>query len=142
MPVPIQSRKSRSWVWVLLAMWVAGGGAYWWLTRLTPDEQVFLGRWKIVDSSRPASEQFVELYSDRTYLVDGTRLHWSAHQGKLKCWAVHPFYQLVLVWVQSGFKKWDLEDVSGGGRYEIINHNQILIREEGGEVELHRVIPE
>ena len=147
-PEPILPKKRRRWVLVLLAMLLAVGGAYGWLTRLTPDERIFVGRWKSVRPSTvpPAKEVFVELFSDRTGNErhandDEIRFHWTADQGELSYWLEQPFHRLVLQWVQNGFKDW------GDGetyRYEIIDQDKIklLYFESGPEAFLLRMLPE
>ena len=135
-PEPILPKKRRRWVLVLLAC----GGAYWWLTRLTPDERVFVGRWKIVIPSEvpPLEKCCIELYSDRTGCHDETWGRWSAHQGEL-LFEDRPFHRRVWEWVQNGFKDWGERDRF---RYQIIDHDKILILEPDGKSsgELVRVI--
>ena len=134
-------RKRRRWILGVLLTLLVCGGAYWWRNRLMPDERIFVGRWKFVDPSMvpPAKEKFIELYSDRTGYNDGIRFRWTAHQGELSFWEEHPFHRLVLQWVQNGFKDWGID---GGGRYEVINHDKILILESDGKLsaEMIRVI--
>lgn len=134
--------RRRHWIVGCLLMLLVCGGAYWWQTRLTPDERVLVGRWKVIDPSQPAGETFFELYSDRTFFVEGTWYRWAAHQGRFLCWKAHPFHLQALDWVESGFRVWDSEKVTESSRYEIINHDRILIGEDGKDGELHRVIDE
>ncbi len=141
--VPAAPKRRRRW-WVgLLLLLIAVGGGVWWRTRLTPEEQLLVGRWRAImqmlgDATR--EEVSVEFRGDRTFFGSGTTAHWAARKGQfyLKEIPTNPelrsYYRR---WIRSGFKDWPGPD-SQYGQLEIIDHDtvRITIREEGFDDEV------
>jgi len=117
------------------------GGACWWANRLTPDELVIVGRWEVVYGSVGSSQTYkavVDYHRNRTTYTDGMMGCWKADNGLIHYENDHPFVEIVSGMAGRvlglGIKQQD--DIA---RYEIINHNKIVVDAEIGMAQVRFV---
>ena len=150
--VPVATKRRRRW-WVgLLVLLIAVGGGVWWRTRLTPEEQVLVGRWRTMmqmPGGATREEVSIEFRGDRTFFGSGTTAHWAARKGQFYLKEIPTNRELRSYyrwWIRSGFKEWP-GPVAQFGQLEIIDPDtvRITIRDEGFDdevVELKRIVEE
>lgn len=134
------TKRHRGMLTVLIVLTICGA-TYWWQYRLTPDELVFVGRWKSIPSSSKSTSsttQIFEFHKDRTAHENGRPFRWTAHDGQLNG-QMHPTYRQMLwiIWAKlqgdEGMSTYSI------GRYEIVNQNKIIVTRPIGSFELDYV---
>ncbi len=125
---------------VLIAL-TGCGGTYWWLNRLTPDEQIIVGRWEVVVSFLGSSQtikHIAEYRDDRTEYSGGVMTHWTAKNGLIYFVNDRPFSDKVsdLVERMLGLAKKKEQDIA---HYEIIDNNKIILDSQIGAAPMRQV---
>ncbi len=75
------------WMFLVIIALTTRGGTYWWTNRLTPDEQIIVGRWEVVISFLGSSQtikHIAEYRDDRTEYSGGIMTHWTAKNGLIR----------------------------------------------------------
>lgn len=119
----------RLWMLVTIIAFTIIGGMYWWANRLTPDEQVFVGRWEqlIPDPSggSKTTVQLCEYRSDRTACSSG-EFCWTADHGNLRIYMNDYYYHVVLDAYLKLFAKGSV-NTHDNYHYEIIDRDKIVV---------------
>ena len=139
--VTVLPPKRRRWFVATLIALAIYGGACWWLNRLTPDEQIMVGRWEVTIGALGSSQTIkdtVEYRSDRTESTGGMMTHWTAKNGLIRWQNDRPFRDKVsnLIETLLRLRKQEKPD---NGRYEIINHNKIIVDCQMGATPMRQV---
>lgn len=126
-PVPAPPKRRRRWIVAAITVLTFCGIAYWWQNRLTPDEQLFVGRWEVISDSsgKKGVVRIVEFRGDRTASSDAGLFHWTANNGRFCVQAILPFHERAAAW---------LEWIRGSGRlpyegvenYEIVDRDKVI----------------
>ena len=108
---------------------VACGAICWWANRLSPDEQIFVGRWKAhlrTSGNTPTPIEFHEFHSNRTAYSNSGRFQWAVSEGQLKIRQFRPYHQILLenMAILPGSGDYETCYI---GRYEIIDQDKIIM---------------
>ena len=146
-PEPAAPRTRRRWILGLLLTLLLSGGTFWWRQRLTPDEQLLVGRWeqyRTAPSGRVLDNAWV-VHSDRTmykgrigviYTNQNGRSvpvapppesgwRWSVRNGRFATVEDRSIETNITNWFQSGFKTWGDEPTRG--RIEIVDPDTVKL---------------
>lgn len=140
----------RSWRFLLLALVLFGGGAYWWSRRLTPEEQSLVDRWSVMAQHPDGTQQRLDwdFRSNRRVASNGAWWNWTASEDRFTVQEHTPSYRVVWSLVNSGFKSRPYEPPAEG-QLEIINSQEAKITlinrstgQDGSRLHLRRVQPD
>ncbi len=122
-------KKRRRWFVAIVITLMVCGAVCWWQNRLTPDEQIFVGRWEqlIPDPSggSKTTVQLCEYRSDRTACSSG-EFCWTADHGNLRIYMNDYYYNLVLDAYLKLFAKGSV-NTHDNYHYEIIDRDKIVV---------------